>query len=86
MNEKADWVLLDDMQARTEAKSQEERLFLFWNLIWWSIPYERVYGRQSRFLVWDKTHDAPSGREEDQAGNHISPVRGGWDLRTANGA
>jgi hypothetical protein len=24
-----------------KANSQEERLFLFWNLIWWSIPYER---------------------------------------------
>jgi hypothetical protein len=44
-----------------KANSQEERLFLFWNLIWWSIPYERAYGRQIRFLVWDKTHDAPLG-------------------------
>ncbi len=32
--------------------SLEERLFLWWNCIWWSIPYERSYGRQMRFLLW----------------------------------
>jgi hypothetical protein len=41
--------------------SFEEILFRWWNLIWWSIPYQRSYGRQMRFLLWDKTHDAPFG-------------------------
>jgi hypothetical protein len=41
--------------------SFEEILFRWWNLIWWSIPYQRSYGRQMRFLLWDTTHNAPFG-------------------------
>lgn len=41
--------------------SVEERLFRWWNLTWWSLPYERAYGRQMRFVVWDEYHDAPMG-------------------------
>ena len=41
--------------------SLEEVLFRWWNLIWWSIPYQRPYGRQMRFLLWDKTHNMPFG-------------------------
>jgi hypothetical protein len=44
-----------------EPKSQEERLFRWWNLTWWSLPYERAYGRQMRFIVWDEYHNAPMG-------------------------
>jgi len=36
-------------------------LFRWWNLIWWSLPYERAYGRQMRFMIWDKYHNAPIG-------------------------
>jgi len=41
--------------------SLEEVLFRWWNLIWWSIPYQRPYGRQMRFLLWDTAHDMPFG-------------------------
>lgn len=41
--------------------SLEEVLFKWWNLIWWSIPYQRSYGRQMRFMLWDTWHDAPFG-------------------------
>ncbi len=46
-----------------EVKSNtlEEILFRWWNFIWWSIPYQRSYGRQMRFLLWDKTHNMPFG-------------------------
>lgn len=44
-----------------QSGSFEEILFRWWNLIWWSIPYQRSYGRQMRFLLWDTTHDAPFG-------------------------
>ena len=37
------------------------RLFRWWNLVWWSLPYEKSYGRQMRFLVWDDCHNAPIG-------------------------
>lgn len=37
------------------------KLFLWWNLVWWSIPYERPIGRQMRYLIWDKYHNAPFG-------------------------
>jgi uncharacterized protein YnzC (UPF0291/DUF896 family) len=44
-----------------KAESFEETLFRWWNLIWWSIPYQRSYGRQMRFLLWDVAHDSPFG-------------------------
>ncbi len=36
-------------------------LFRWWNFMWWSMPYQRAYGRQMRFMLWDKTHDLPFG-------------------------
>lgn len=44
-----------------KSDSLEEILFRWWNFIWWSIPYQHSYGRQMRFLLWDKFHDAPFG-------------------------
>jgi len=44
-----------------QSDSFEEILFRWWNLIWWSIPFQRSIGRQMRFLLWDTTHDAPFG-------------------------
>ncbi len=41
--------------------TQEAHLFRWWNLVWWSLPYEKFYGRQMRFLVWDEYHSAPIG-------------------------
>jgi len=39
----------------------EERIFKWWNFIWWSVPYQRAYGRQMRFVLWDTTHNSPFG-------------------------
>ena len=44
-----------------QSGSLEETLFKWWNLVWWSIPYQRPCGRQMRFLLWDTTHNAPFG-------------------------
>jgi len=44
-----------------KSNSIDEIFFRWWNLIWWSIPYQPPYGRQMRFLLWDNTHDAPFG-------------------------
>ncbi|MEM5871674.1 MAG: DUF4338 domain-containing protein [Candidatus Aenigmatarchaeota archaeon] len=41
--------------------SLDEIIFRWWNLIWWSIPYQRPYGRQIRFILWDNAHNAPFG-------------------------
>jgi len=41
--------------------TDEHKIFRWWNLVWWSVPYQRAYGRQMRFLLWDKTHNAPFG-------------------------
>lgn len=41
--------------------SFEEILFRWWNLIWWSIPYQRSYGRTMKFLLWDNAHNLPFG-------------------------
>lgn len=38
-----------------------EDIFRWWNIMWWSLPYERGYGRQMRFIVWDQYHKAPIG-------------------------
>jgi hypothetical protein len=35
--------------------------FLWWNLVWWSLPYTHPIGRQMRFILWDRYHDAPFG-------------------------
>lgn len=43
------------------AGEPEEKLFRWWNLVWWSMPYQKAYGRQMRLLLWDKGHDAPFG-------------------------
>jgi len=42
-------------------KQPESNIFLWWNLVWWSLPYTKPIGRQMRFLVWDSFHDAPFG-------------------------
>ena len=39
----------------------ENIIYRWWNLAWWSVPYQRAYGRQMRFLLWDITHNAPFG-------------------------
>ena len=41
--------------------THDGRLFFWWNLAWWSMPYQKAYGRQMRFIIWDVTHDAPFG-------------------------
>jgi len=41
--------------------SFESKLFFWWNLIWWSLPYDKAIGRQMRFILWDKHHNAPFG-------------------------
>ncbi|WP_164968633.1 Druantia anti-phage system protein DruA [Arcobacter sp. F155] len=38
-----------------------EKIFKWWNFSWWSMPYQRAYGRQMRFVIWDTYHDAPFG-------------------------
>lgn len=41
--------------------SKWETIFRWWNLVWWSLPYERAYGRQIRYVVWDQFNKAPIG-------------------------
>jgi hypothetical protein len=41
--------------------TEDELLFRWWNLSWWSMPYQRPYGRQMRFILWDTYHQAPLG-------------------------
>lgn len=44
-----------------EPDALESKLFFWWNLVWWSLPYDRPIGRQMRFILWDEYHDAPFG-------------------------
>lgn len=44
-----------------ESGTKYGNLFRWWNLVWWSLPHERSYGRQMRFIVWDQYHDSPIG-------------------------
>ena len=41
--------------------SLESDIFLWWNLIWWSVPFDRPIGRQMKFLIWDEGHNSPFG-------------------------
>ena len=52
---------IDPEIIEIEGGSQEENFFRWWNIVWWSLPYERAYGRQMRFIIWDKYHNAPIG-------------------------
>jgi hypothetical protein len=37
------------------------KLFFWWNLVWWSLPYDKPIGRQMRFILWDNYHNSPLG-------------------------
>ena len=51
-----------DLELHEVSKgSVDEALFRWWNFIWWSVPYQQAYGRQMKFLIWDKGHNAPFG-------------------------
>lgn len=52
---------IEPQLIEVESGTEQEDLFKWWNLIWWSLPYERGYGRQMRFIIWDKYHNAPIG-------------------------
>lgn len=41
--------------------SIEQVIYRWWNLVWWSVPFQRAYGRQMRYILWDTFHDAPFG-------------------------
>jgi hypothetical protein len=41
--------------------TEDELLFRWWNLSWWSMPYQRPYGRQMRFIIWDTYHKTVFG-------------------------
>ncbi len=53
----------------------ESKLFFWWNLIWWSLPYDRPVGRQLRFILWDEYHNAPFGLIGLQSPPMISSIR-----------
>ena len=41
--------------------SDDEIIYRWWNHVWWSLPYEKAYGRQMRYIVWDEHHEAVIG-------------------------
>jgi hypothetical protein len=52
---------IDPQIVEVREGTLHEAIFKWWNLVWWSLPYERAYGRQMRFVVWDRYHNAPIG-------------------------
>lgn len=53
---------LIDLELRlVEPNSTEEAIYRWWNVVWWSVPYQKAYGRQMRLLLWDRYHDSPFG-------------------------
>lgn len=52
---------IDPQIIQVEPDSKYEKIFRWWNLVWWSLPHEKAYGRQIRYVVWDKYHNAPIG-------------------------
>jgi hypothetical protein len=55
---------IDKIQPKlieVKAGTKWEIMFRWWSLVWWSLPNERAYGRQIRFIVWDEYHKAPMG-------------------------
>lgn len=58
-----------------KSDSFESKLFFWWNLVWWSLPYDKPIGRQMRFILWDEYHDAPFGLVGLQSPPLASSVR-----------
>jgi hypothetical protein len=56
-------------------ESDEARIFFWWNLIWWSLPFDKPIGRQMKFILWDRGHNAPFGLIGLQSPPLKSPVR-----------
>lgn len=52
---------ISPMLIEVRPNSAEEEFYRWWNLAWWSLPYEHAYGRQMRFIVWDDYHHAIIG-------------------------
>src|SRR3989338_8542766 len=52
---------IDPVLVEVKPGTKWETLFRWWNLVWWSLPYEKSYGRQMRFVLWDRYHKAPMG-------------------------
>ena len=52
---------IEPVLLTVKTTSNEEKIFRWWNYVWWSLPYEKAYGRQMRYVVWDKYHKAPIG-------------------------
>ncbi len=52
---------IDPVLIEVKPGTRWEIIFRWWNLVWWSLPYEKSYGRQMRFVFWDKYHKAPMG-------------------------
>jgi hypothetical protein len=52
---------IDPQIIEVKEGTKWESIFRWWNLVWWSLPHERAYGRQMRFIIWDKYHNAPIG-------------------------
>ena len=44
-----------------EPNTKYETLFRWWNLSWWSLPYEHPFGRQMRYVIWDEYHKSIIG-------------------------
>jgi hypothetical protein len=58
---KLDVSKIDPEIIEVKENTKHEAIFRWWNLVWWSLPYEHAYGRQMRLIVWDKYHNAPIG-------------------------
>lgn len=52
---------IDLKLIEVKSDSIASRIFLWWNLIWWSLPFDKSIGRQMRFILWDDYHNAPFG-------------------------
>jgi len=40
---------------------EDYALFKWWNLVWWSIPYEKSVGRRINYMLFDVNHNLPFG-------------------------
>ena len=52
---------IDPELVQVSPLSDNEILYKWWNYVWWSLPCERAYGRQMRYVVWDRHHEAVIG-------------------------
>ena len=55
------WDAINPKIIKVDADDELYQIFLWFNIFWWSLPYERPVGRVIRYIIYDYGNDLPIG-------------------------